>query len=342
MTNKTNKKVKVIKKVGNITYLESDYDDKPKRKLSPERKKAMSEKRRKREVQPRTGQSKKCQSLYSQLHKDYIKQTSAMGKYMRGKSANMFSKDNYDPTDLNNNDNNFDLEEYINYNESEDNTSEEVTSFNNGKHIGYSDKVIKPIKITPKDKKKIAKWLKRKEKKLKELNANHGLLNEYDVQKVLFNEFKINDTIMQNFEDNGKNNIYYEEIYINNLDNELFNHFNNEDKTFIDYNDIIPSMLDKKLYDLLYSQDKEDDFDLIKNRNEIQYKNITYFFLNKINDVKLLESYIDVMVYLTLSNKPDVNNFHLIKDYIKEYCNNLSKLLTIPNLKLIMKRRIME
>lgn len=342
MTNKANKKVKVIEKIGNITYLESDYDDKPKRRLSAERKKAMSEKRRKREVQPRTGQSKKCQSLYSQLHKDYIKQTSAMGKYMRGKSANMFSKDNYDPTDLNNNDNNFDLEEYINYNESEDNTNEEVASFNNGKHIGYSDKVIKPIKITPKDKKKIAKWLKRKEKKLKELNANHGLLNEYDIQKLLFNEFKINDTIMQNFEDNGKNNIYYEDGYINNLDNELFNHFNNEDKIFIDHNDIIPSMIDKKLYDLLYSQNQEDNFDSIKGNNYIQYKNITYFFLNKINDIKLLDSYIDVMVYAILANKPETNNFPLIKEYIKAYCSDLLKPLTVPNLKLILKNSIME
>lgn len=46
-------------------------EKKPRRKHSPETIRKMSEKRRARTVQPRSGTSKKAQNLYQQLKKDY-------------------------------------------------------------------------------------------------------------------------------------------------------------------------------------------------------------------------------------------------------------------------------
>jgi hypothetical protein len=325
------KKVKIIEKIGNITYLESDdTENKKKRTLSVERKKQMSEKRRKRKVQPRTGQSKKCQNFFSQLFKDYIKQTSAVGKYMRGKSANMHSNDNYDPTDLNNNDNVFDIDDYIENELKEEDDETTVVSYNT-KQIGYDEKYIKPIKLTSKHKKEISRWLKKKEKLLKSITADKGVLNEYDVQKLLFNEFKMTEELIQNIEENSKNHIKYDDIYIDILDNQLFSHYNNEDIIFDSQSSLIPSIIDNKLYSLLYSEDKEDEYDIIRNNFVDKYQNIIGYYENERINPKYLESYCDIIAYSILLLNYNKKQFNLIKKYIESYYFELSTIIT-PNI----------
>lgn len=330
------KKIKIIEKIGNITYLESeDVEGKEKRSLSPERKKQMSEKRRKRTVQPRTGQSKKCQNFFSQLFKDYIKQTSAVGKYMRGKSANMHSNDNYDPTDLNNNDNIFDIDDYMEneLDNEEDNTK--IVSYNS-KQIGYDDKYIKPIKLTKKHKKDISKWLKRKEKLLKSITATEGVLNEYDVQKLLFNEFKMTENIMMNIEENGKNHIQYDNLYINIMDNELFNKNNNKELVFNSQSSLIPSIIDSKLYELLYNEDKEELYEDVRYDFFDRYNAVVSFYENNILNPKLIDGYCDIIVYAMLLIYNSKDKLSLIKDYIKSYYSDLYNLMTLNKIKGIL------
>lgn len=330
----SNKKVKIIEKIGNITYL-APVVEKKKRKMSAEKKRQLSEKRRKRKVQPRQGQSKKCQNFYSQLFKDYIKQTSAMGKFMRGKSANMHSKDNYDPTDLTNNDNVFDLEEYMSEVIDEEQIEEE-TAFNNGKHIGYEKKFIKPIKITHNHKKEISKWLKKYEKQLKSLNGDNGIFNEYDVQKLLFNEFKMTENIMQNIEENSKNHLQYDDLYINILDNEMFNIFNNKDISFDNKLNYMFALFDKRLYELLYSEDKDDEFDGIKKKYLKTYYNSFLFYTKSNINPKLTENFVDIIIYSILLHHKNKRRFDLIKNYIKEHNKELIDIMTVDKLKEII------
>ena len=174
------KKPKVIKVVGNITYLESEYDEnKIKRKVSLETRKKLSESRKKAKKQPREGQSKKANNFFKQLEKDYIKFTSARGKFQESKN-----------------------EEYDYLNENTDIFDNDIDDENIKKSEIEIKEVKKRGKMTTKEKQISENWIRKNENKLSAINSSHGIINEYEIQKLNFSEVKMEESLLTNVEEN--------------------------------------------------------------------------------------------------------------------------------------------
>lgn len=94
------KKTKILKVDGNITYLESNLKEKKRKPVSAETRALLSRKRRALTKQPREGQSKKNQNFYQELIKDYVKQKSALGRYISRKDKIKLEQKKQEVTDF--------------------------------------------------------------------------------------------------------------------------------------------------------------------------------------------------------------------------------------------------
>ena len=179
-------KTKIIKKENGITYLESYDPTKPKRVVSLETRKKLSEKRKSATKQPRSGQSKKAQNLLTQLEKDYLTQQSARGRFTRGKSK--YDSDTRDEVD-----------ELMQYSDSD--FCDTIDESDNEVIKPQKDDFRRYVPITNADKKTIKKWLDKNESKLKAITAKDGILNEYDIQICNFTQIKMTEAIITNIEE---------------------------------------------------------------------------------------------------------------------------------------------
>lgn len=173
------KKSKVIKVVGKTTYLESSYDEnKTKRVFSAETRKKISDSRKKAIKQPREGQSKKANDFYKQLVKDYVKFSSARGKYQESKN------EEYDHL--------LEMNDFIEQIEQEDKSEIELKE------------IKKRGKLTQKEKQIIKEWIEVNKDKLSLVTAKDGIISEYEIQKLNFTEIKMEESFLTNIEENSE------------------------------------------------------------------------------------------------------------------------------------------
>lgn len=205
-----NKEPKIVKIENGITYLEPYLGEtKPKRIVSLKTRKLLSEKRRALKKQPRSGQTKKVNNFYDQLDKDYIKQTSAKGKFMRNKT-----KDDEDLEVIINNNSDYDNFSYTNDNDINDEDElcpeeDKLTEkeFLNKRATKKGFRLYIPI--TKKDKSEIKSWLSKNSSLLKKIDHNSGIHNEYSIQFPSFHEVKMTESLLVSVEQNKSNCIEY-------------------------------------------------------------------------------------------------------------------------------------
>lgn len=327
------KQPKVLKVVGNITYLESDYseaeENKPKRKVSWETRQKLSKKRKAVKKQPRAGQSKKAQNFFSQLKKDYVDQSSAMGKFQRGKG-----KDDYESEMLKFLFENQEVEE-------QDILENEVnlTTKDNKDKDGF--KLF--ITITDDHKKDIKQWLSKNKSKLESLGLSEGIMSEYDIMNVNFSQVKMTDNLIENL-DLGSNvnnvvNIDYESDI---LDKEIKNKHDIARYKFISFKeyqyeqvrDILSEyasdLFIDTLYSFSYSEKKINYYSKFYNKVCSGYFNL--FFDNNNEEVLLVEDLVRSSHLIILSFIEDKFDSNSINKYLKESRLNIVKATEIRDL----------
>jgi len=313
------KEPKIIKVVGNITYYESDYSEedelKPKRVVTWETKQKLSAKRKAVKKQPRAGQSKKAQNFFSQLNKDYITQSSAMGKFQRGKG-----KDDYESEMLRHLFENQEIndEQLL---EGETNLSKKDDKDKDGFKLF--------IKIEDKHKKEIKKWMNKNKNKLENIALNEGIMSEYDIMNVNFSQVKMTDNLIENL-DLGAN---HNNIVNVNYDKQIMSK-DIKDKHYFEGKKFLNALEyelehDQELF-FEFASDKFIDFlyDLDLNEKQIKYYSSFYhkvcqgyfkLFFKKANMTSfIIEDLIDssnLIIYSFLEDKFDAN---IIYRYLKD------------------------
>lgn len=328
------KQAKVLKIVGNITYLESDYseaeENKPKRKVSWETRQKLSKKRKAVKKQPRAGQSKKAQNFFSQLKKDYIDQSSAMGKFQRGKGKEdyesemlrfLFDNQEVEEQDL--------LENEVN-----------LTTKDNKDKDGF--KLF--IKITDEHKKDIKKWLNKNVNKLEEIGLNEGIMSEYDIMNVNFSQVKMTDNLIENLDlGSNVNNVVTIDYESNILDKEIKNKHDMARYKFISfkeyqYEDVREILSEYSsdlfidtLYSFSYSEEKINYFSKFYNKVCSEYFDL---FFNEPSDyhIFLVEDLVRSSHLIILSFIEDKFDANTINKYLKESKLNIVKATEIRDL----------
>lgn len=231
------KKSQIVEKIGNITYLKSNYDEnKPKRKVSLEVRKKLSEERRKRTKQPREGQSKKANDFYKQLVKDYIKFNSASGKFIDNKTKEDIEKEEINELLIENDfeeiEEDIEIDEILNQSNETLNkykreyknrmdslrlslkrkkiTEEEINNLNaeisflNNQIICINEEIKRRNRKMSNKEKEISKnWIESNKDKLSNIKSEDGILFEYDIQKLNFNDVKMEESLLINLEEDS-------------------------------------------------------------------------------------------------------------------------------------------
>lgn len=267
------KKSKVIKVVGKTTYLESSYDEnKTKRVFSAETRKKISDSRKKAIKQPREGQSKKANDFYKQLIKDYVKFSSARGKYQESKN------EEYDHL--------LEMNDFIEQIEQEDKSEIELKE------------IKKRGKLTQKEKQIIKEWIEQEKAKLSLVTAKDGIISEYEIQKLNFTEIKMEESFLTNIEENSEElkstlgvNTRKDIEIDDRLDEDLENKEYLELLTYLLENDSILNSFKEVFFkyskEFLEKNNKKLDTNTKKRYNGYISKFIKFIDLNKLNHLIL-------------------------------------------------------
>ncbi len=358
---KKEKKVKVTEKIGNITYLASDNDEnKPKRFVSLATRKKLSDKRRSLTKQPREGQSKKASNLYAQLDKDYIKQNSAKGQFMKGKSKESLKDDEFNIFSLNN-ENGMDsgfIEEEVDEKLDEvtevkvKKKSKKTKKLKKGKKIKLVEEPVEEIvkaeatpfklfiAITPKHRAEIKKWLDKNKDELSKVTAKDGIINEYDIQKVNFSQIKMTESLLINIEQKNSN-IDSEDIYwLENLNDEFIEKERDEVIQYLisnkySFEEIFTYVQKELMVEMLEKRSvAELEIEKVISKYEprlIQIYDYVSKILRKIGRRENIKSILmEVIRYSFLLSHYDQNMEELIKDYIEEKYEDLVEFI-IPS-----------